>query len=88
MFAPWNVTADGSGNFASTDVANKVVRVVAGATGAFSWQAMTAGNTYTIAGNGTDGYSGDGGPATSAQLVAIGVAADRAGNLVISDANN
>jgi hypothetical protein len=29
---------------------------------------MTAGDIYTVAGTGTDGFSGDGGPATSADL--------------------
>ena len=40
----------------------------------------------TVAGNGTAGYSGDGGPATSAQLHQTeGVATDSAGNLYIAD---
>ena len=40
----------------------------------------------TIAGNGTTGYSGDGGPATSASLNGpIGVAVDGSGNLFIAD---
>ena len=40
----------------------------------------------TVAGNGTLGYSGDNGPATSAQLgYALGIAVDSSGNLYIAD---
>jgi hypothetical protein len=62
---------------------------VAGSTGTFYGQAMTAGDIYTVAGNGTSGYSGDGGPATSAELRdPFGVAADGVGGLVIADSDN
>ena len=43
----------------------------------------------TVAGNGTVGYLGDAGPATSAQIAAAaGVAVDSIGNLYIADENN
>ncbi|MDE0626934.1 MAG: hypothetical protein OXH99_11100 [Bryobacterales bacterium] len=48
-----------------------------------------AGTITTVAGNGSRGYSGDGGPATAAQLAApYDVALDAAGNLNIADQGN
>ena len=42
-----------------------------------------------MAGNGTAGYSGDGGPATSAELNSpSGVAVDASGDLLIADTGN
>src|ERR1035438_9113018 len=47
------------------------------------------GNLTLIAGNSRPGYSGDGGPATRAQLNAPqGLALDKAGNLYIADSKN
>jgi uncharacterized protein (TIGR03437 family) len=43
----------------------------------------------TIAGNGTEGFAGDGGPSTKASLDnPYGITFDNAGNLYIADANN
>ena len=42
----------------------------------------------TVAGTGTAGFSGDGGPATSAQIVGGGIAVDAAGRLHVADGAN
>jgi len=48
-----------------------------------------SGIITTVAGNGNAGYSGDGGPATSAQLFAVyAVAVDTAGGIYIADYGN
>ena len=50
---------------------------------------MTAGDIYTVAGNGTGGFSGDGGPAVGAELNhPQGVAVDAAGDLLVADAGS
>jgi hypothetical protein len=86
---PLGVAVDSAGNVVIGDVNNNRVRVVAASTSSFYGQAMTAGDIYTIAGNGSLGFSGGGGPATRAQLNApTGVALDGAGNLVVVDAGN
>src|SRR5689334_127239 len=50
---------------------------------------LPAQNIYTFAGNGTAGSSGNGAPATSAQLLdPLGVCTDNAGNIYIADNSN
>ena len=89
LAAACGVAVDHSGNLVIADGGNNRIRVVAASTGTFYGRAMTAGDIYTVAGNGTAGFSGDGGPATSAELDApAGVAVDAAGNLVIADTGN
>jgi len=87
--APGAVTVDGAGNLVIADTGNNRIRVVAATSGTFYGAAMTAGRIYTVAGDGTAGYSGDGGPAAAAMLAApASVAVDAAGNLVIADTGN
>jgi uncharacterized protein (TIGR03437 family) len=70
--SPASIAVDGSGNLYIMDVLR--VRKV-----------DTSGIITTIAGNGSNGYGGDGGPATSAVIAADGVAADTVGNVYIAD---
>jgi trimeric autotransporter adhesin len=79
------VAFDGSGNVVIADFNRSRIRVVAAATGTSYGQAMTTGDIYTIAGNGSRGFTGDGGPATSAELYEpAAVAFDRSGNLLMA----
>ena len=72
---PYGVAVDAAGNLYIADTSNYRVRKV-----------TPDGTITTVAGNGTEGYSGDGGPATSAGLgMPQGVAVDAAGNLYIAD---
>ena len=63
-----SVRADHAGNLVLADDENNRVRVVAARTGTFYGVHMTADHIYTVAGNGTVGFSGDGGPATAAEF--------------------
>ena len=74
---PQGVAVDSAGNLYIADYSNNRVRKVSN------------GIITTVAGNGTDGFSGDNGPATNAQLYApAAVAVDSAGNLYVADAGN
>jgi sugar lactone lactonase YvrE len=86
---PAGVAVDAAGNLVVSDLGNNRVRVVAASTGTFYGQPMTAEDIYTIAGNGTQGFAGDGGPATGAELHAPGgVAVDAAGDVLVADQGN
>jgi hypothetical protein len=78
LFNPAAVAVDGFGNLYIADEANNRVREVA-----------PDGIISTFAGDGTNGYSGDGDAATNADLAnPTGVAVDAAGNVYIADRNN
>lgn len=83
---PYDVAIDSAGNLYLADTSNNCIRMVPAANGTYFGMAMTAGNIYTVAGTGTSGYAGDGGPATAAQLYQpYGVTIDTGGNLYIAD---
>ena len=77
-FDPSDIASDGQGNLYIADFRNSRVRKIG-----------LDGNITTIAGTGVAGYTGDGGPAASAELAfPTGVAVDSAGYLYIADFGN
>jgi trimeric autotransporter adhesin len=75
--SPKGIAMDWQGNLYIGDSGNNVIRKVSG------------GIITTIAGNGTEGYAGDGGPALGANFRAINaVAIDIYGNIYVADSGN
>ncbi len=75
LWSPAGMAVDAAGNLYIADSFSSRIRKV-----------DTAGIIHTVAGTGTAGYSGDGGPATQAQIdTPNGVAVDSKGNLYIAD---
>jgi sugar lactone lactonase YvrE len=75
--SPQGVAIDSDGNIYISDNGNHVIRKI------------TGGIISTIAGTGSTGYSGDGGPALSATFSTLkGLATDKQNNLYIADASN
>ena len=78
LAAPAQIAYDAAGNLYIADLNNNVIRKV-----------DLAGIVTTVAGNGEQGFAGDGGPATSAQLDSpAGVAVNAAGDIYIADTHN
>ena len=78
LYDPEGVAVDGAGNVYIADSAESRVRKVS-----------ASGTITTFAGNGTAGFSGDGGLATLAELnTPKGVAVDGSGNVYIADVYN
>ncbi len=79
LATPYGLATDALGNLLVVDTYMFRLRRIDAATGVIS----------TLAGTGTYGSAGDGGPATEAQLASPrGVAVDPAGNLYIADGDN
>jgi sugar lactone lactonase YvrE len=77
LAGPYGVAVDSSGNLYFSDQGNNRVRKVS-----------ANGTITTVAGNGSAGFAGDGGPAAGAQLNGpCKVAVDGSGNLFIADAS-
>jgi trimeric autotransporter adhesin len=75
---PFGVAVDTFGNLYIADELNQRIRRVS-----------PSGIISTVAGNGVAGFSGDGGPATDAELNnPLGVSVDSAGNIYIADSSN
>lgn len=79
LYYPFGVFEDPSGNIFVADQYNQMVRELV----------QSSGLVNTFAGNGTNGFSGDGGAATAAELAyPLGVARDSSGNIYLADTNN
>ena len=78
LYNPYGVAVNSVGTLFIAEYGNAVIRMV-----------TTDGIITTIAGTGSQGTAGDGGPATSAQLYQpSGIAVDKSGNLYIADNSN
>src|SRR5664279_3463636 len=78
LLLPSSIVFDAAGNLYFVETGNHIVRKV-----------TSAGVITTVAGNGVQGFSGDNGPATAAQLDSpAGLALDSSGNLYIADSHN
>jgi uncharacterized protein (TIGR03437 family) len=78
LSTPWSVAVEGTGSVYVSEEGNHTVRKVS-----------PNGPTMTLAGNGSTGFSGDGGPADRASLnLPAGIALDAGGNVYIADSAN
>ena len=77
LFSPGGIAATRDGGYVFADVSGYRVRRVS-----------RTGTISTVAGTGTPGFSGDGGPATAAQIRPTSVAEASDGAILVADAGN
>lgn len=76
LYSPFSLTFDTIGNLYVADEGNHRIRKIS-----------STGIITTFAGNGTNGFSGDFGPATSASISVYGLCTDRYNNIYFCDNN-
>jgi hypothetical protein len=89
--APDGVAFDAQGDVVFADTGNNVVRLIPAVARTVFGKSVQVQSIYTLAGNTTVGYTGDGGPGSTAALSLqgfAGVAVDPSGNVVIADGGN
>lgn len=78
LVQPYQIAFDSAGNMYIADSGDELIREI-----------NVAGVINTVAGNGSQGFGGDNGPATQAMLdTPTGVAVDATGNIYVADSNN
>jgi len=83
---PTGLAIAGDGSLFIADTNNYAIRMVPAESGTMFGRPMIAGDIYTVAGDGIRGYTGDGGPATAAQLgLSETIAIDADDSLYIAD---
>lgn len=85
---PEGLVEDSDGNIVAADTGSLRVRVIATRSGTFYGQAMTAGDVYTVVGDGDAGNPISGASATAVGLFPVAVAADASGNLIVANGGN
>ena len=91
LSSPDGIAFDAQGDLVVADTGNEVIRVIANTTHVAYGQELSPGTIYDIAGNGNQGFSGNGGLGTSAMMSLepiTGIAVDGSGNVAFPDADN
>jgi sugar lactone lactonase YvrE len=89
LWDPTGILFDSSGDLYIADTFDNRIRCVVGVSGGCGGSALPVGDITTVAGDGNQGFAGDGGAATSAYLnLPNSLFIDAKGNLFIADTGN